>query len=405
MTSDLRVLLVEDCESDALLILRQLQGEGYQVISKRLETRRAFEAAVRKEPWDLIISDYRLPEFSGVDALEILRRQGKDIPFILVSGYIGEETAVAAMKAGAHDYVMKDNLARLVPAVERELKEAQIRRTRAEAQAALHESHRQLAEARDQLERRVKERTSQLTEANEALQRQIEERKRLEGELLESAERERRRIGIDLHDELGQLLNGLSYRLKSLELRLKASKSREAAEARKLQKLLAQAMDQAHNVAKGLATMDWKGDSLGEALMFMAKRARNLFAVSSSCKIAGKVPKLPPRTLLELYKIAQESLTNAIKHGRCKRVLFQLATDRCGLTLTIKNDGIPFPSDLQASERMGLHIMRYRAGVISASLEIRANGRNGTIVTCHLPAATPAVNHAAKARPPMASPA
>src|SRR4029079_13857675 len=136
--------------------------------------------------------------------------------------------------------------------------------------AALRESNRQLAEARDRLEERVHERTAELERANQALHEQIEHRKRLEGELLESAERERRRIGIDLHDELGQILNGLSYRLKSLELRLGEKNAAEAAEARKLQNLLAKAMDHAHNVAKGLATMEWKGDDLGQALSTLA---------------------------------------------------------------------------------------------------------------------------------------
>jgi signal transduction histidine kinase len=392
MKRHLRVLLIEDCESDALLIRYELESADYVVAFRRVESAKALRAALEKEKWDLFISDYRLPQFSGLDALKIIQQKGLDQPFILVSGYIGEETAVAAMKAGAHDYLMKDNLARLAPAVERELKEAEVRRARAQALVALEKSNRELAQARQQLEQRVRERTSELVQANQALRRQMDERKRLEAELLDSAERERKRIGIDLHDELGQLMQGLSLRLKSLEIRWDSKSPEVAAEARKLQELLSKAMDHAHNVAKGLATMDWKGDNLGEALSALATKARSTFGISCRCRVDGALGLLPERTIQELYKIAQESLTNAIKHGHCKRVDFHLNANRSSLTLTIKNDGVPFPDDIGSSERMGLHIMRYRASVINARLEIRANGKNGTLVACRLPLALEA-NH------------
>jgi signal transduction histidine kinase len=400
MKRQLKVLLIEDCETDALFIRHELERGGYHVASRRVENGKSLKAALEKDSWDLVISDYRLPQFSGLDALKIIQQKGLDQPFILVSGYIGEETAVAAMKAGAHDYVMKDNLARLAPAVERELKEAEIRRARAQAQEALAERNRELAEAREKLEQRVRERTSELVQANQELRRQMEERKRLEAELLESAERERRRIGIDLHDELGQLMQGLSLRLKSLELRWETRTPEVAEEARKLQALLTKAMEHAHNVAKGLAAMDWKGDDLGEALASLAAKARTMFGISCRCKVEGSPGVLPKRTIQELYKIAQESLTNAIKHGRCKRVDFQLVSRHSLLILSIKNDGIPFPDDVCSSERMGLHIMKYRAGVIDAQLEIRANGKNGTIVTCRLPLPFAPENWS-KALPPL----
>jgi signal transduction histidine kinase len=392
MKRQLRVLLIEDCETDALLICHELERGGYDVTLRRVQSAKALRAALDKEKWDLFVSDYRLPQFSGLDALKIIQQKGFDQPFILVSGYIGEETAVAAMKAGAHDYLMKDNLARLAPAVERELKEAEVRRARAQAQLDLEKSNLELAQAREELEQRVRERTSDLLRANQALRSQMDARKRLEAELLESAERERKRIGIDLHDELGQLMQGLSLRLKSLEIRWDTKNPEVAAESRKLQELLSKAMDHAHNVAKGLAAMDWKGDDLGEALSALAAKARSTFGISCRCRVDGDVGLLPKRTIQELYKIAQESLTNAIKHGHCKRVDFHLGANRSSLTLTIKNDGIPFPDDVCSSERMGLHIMRYRASVINARLEIRANGKHGTLVMCRLPLAIAAEN-------------
>ena len=124
----LRALLIEDSEDDALLVLRELRRGGYDPTFDRVETHEDMKAALENGMWDIIIADYVMPHFSGPAALTLLKETELDIPFIIVSGKIGEETAVEAMKAGADDYIMKDNLARLVPAVERELKEAETRR-------------------------------------------------------------------------------------------------------------------------------------------------------------------------------------------------------------------------------------------------------------------------------------
>ena len=117
MNTPLRVLIVEDSESDAGLIVRRLQQAGYDLVHERVETAGDMRTALAQPDWDIVIADYQMPQFSAPAALEILKESGRDLPFIIVSGTIGEEKAVAMMKAGAHDYVMKHNLARLVPAV------------------------------------------------------------------------------------------------------------------------------------------------------------------------------------------------------------------------------------------------------------------------------------------------
>ena len=149
MNPHLSVLVVEDSEDDMLLILRELRRGGYTLDYERVETAAQMQAALDRQSWDIVIADYTLPAFSAPDALKLLQSQQRDLPFIIVSGTIGEETAVAAMKAGAHDYITKGNLARLVPAVERELREARERQKRHHAEQALRESEarfRQLAE-------------------------------------------------------------------------------------------------------------------------------------------------------------------------------------------------------------------------------------------------------------------
>jgi two-component system NtrC family sensor kinase len=133
MSKSLHLLLVEDCEDDALILLHELRKGGYDLAYERVDTAAGMNAALDKHKWDIVIADYVLPNFSAPDALKLLKDRGIDFPFIVVSGKIGEDTAVEAMKAGAHDYIMKNNLKRLVAAVERELREADVRRERRHA--------------------------------------------------------------------------------------------------------------------------------------------------------------------------------------------------------------------------------------------------------------------------------
>lgn len=134
----LTLLMVEDSEDDALLLQRTLRREGYDLDVTRVETRAAFAQAMEDvERWDLVVSDYHLPTFDGLEALRLLRERDQDVPFLLVSGTIGEDVAVEAMRAGAHDYLIKGRLARLGAAVSRELREATIRRERRQGSEAL----------------------------------------------------------------------------------------------------------------------------------------------------------------------------------------------------------------------------------------------------------------------------
>ncbi len=140
MKRQLRVLVVEDSEFDAHVMVNLLRRAGYDPYMERVETAQALSESVASKPWDIILADYNLPTFNALDALKLIQASHLDVPFIIVSGGIGEDIAVAAMKAGAHDYLMKGNLQRLAPAVERELREASIRSEQRQAKKALQES-------------------------------------------------------------------------------------------------------------------------------------------------------------------------------------------------------------------------------------------------------------------------
>ena len=152
MSTPLRVLLVEDSESDAALVVRQLTTSDYDVTWERAETAGQMRTALEAPGWDIVIADYKLPGFDAPAALAILQQTGLDLPFVVVSGQIGEESAVALMKAGAYDYLKKDQLTRLAPVVERELGEARMRRERRRGAEQLRLSVEELARSNAELE-------------------------------------------------------------------------------------------------------------------------------------------------------------------------------------------------------------------------------------------------------------
>jgi len=305
----LRVLIVEDSEFDAKLLLHALERGGFSPNAEIVETAQSMENALQRTCWDLILADHAMPEFSAFAALELVKRNGVDLPFIIVSGQIEEETAVKAMRAGAHDYVMKGRLARLVPAVERELREAEVRR-------AQKKSEEELRRAQEDLEIRVERRTADLKAAVLKLERVLEERRRLENELLEIAEKERRRIGFDLHDDLGQKLTGLLLMLKGLQKRLSREEHPCASDADKMLLLIDHIMQRTHNLARQFSSLDLQGDGLPTVLRSLAGNVKKMFSLRCGFNVKGTIPTLPKHITIQLYKIAQEAVSNVSSTAR-----------------------------------------------------------------------------------------
>src|SRR4029077_5724458 len=130
----LRVLIIESTDADAEVLLEELRKGGYNPQFERVDTRTAMSRALTRQIWDVILSNHSLPRFNAMMALAVLKKVGQDIPFIVVSASPGEELAISSLKMGAHDYILKGNIARLVPAVERELQETEVRKERKRAE-------------------------------------------------------------------------------------------------------------------------------------------------------------------------------------------------------------------------------------------------------------------------------
>jgi signal transduction histidine kinase len=227
------------------------------------------------------------------------------------------------------------------------------------------------------LESAVRQRTAALTE-------EMAERERLERELLEISEREQRRIGFDLHDSLCQHLTGTALAGKVLEEKLTARALPEAANAGKVVGLIEEGISMSRQLAKGLHPIELTADGLMQGLEELSKSTSELFRVSCRFECESPVLIQDQATSGHLYRITQEALSNAIKHGKAKNVLVRLEALEDGFGLHIRDDGVGLPNPLPAKAGMGMRIMAHRASMIGATFNAARQGAGGTVVSCVL---------------------
>jgi signal transduction histidine kinase len=244
------------------------------------------------------------------------------------------------------------------------------------------EAEQEIRELNKRLEQRVTKRTASLAKANRQLVREFEERKRLEVEILDISERERKRIGQELHDGLGQQLTGIALMSKVLQHKLNKKSLNESVDAEEISSLVNQAIDQTRGLARGLHPVDLTASGLVPALQELAAMTSHLFGISCTFKHDNLVSVEDIEVAIHVYRIAQEAITNSIKHGQAKNVWLELSSIENRTILTVKNNGTDFPEVLAKTNGMGLQIMDYRAEVINGSLNVQGNPEGGTIVTC-----------------------
>jgi PAS domain S-box-containing protein len=243
---------------------------------------------------------------------------------------------------------------------------------------------------RHELELRVEQRTVELAVAHKQLQAQIDERKRLEAEIARAIETEQLRLGQELHDGLGQQLAGMCYMLGALKVKLERTSEPTAQEVQKIEKLLLQSVEQVRNLAKGFYPVELERRGLFFALREIAHTTEQSFGVRCTVRVSesdGIEPKGPPA--IQLFRIAQEAVYNAIKHAKAKHIAIQLITTDGRTSLTIQDDGVGLPPSVGEAKGMGLRIMDYRAKMIGAQFDLHRGPGGGTIVACSLPV-TPA---------------
>lgn len=351
--------MLEDDAADAELTRFALRKGGLTFSLVRVENREQYVTELQQHRPDLILSDYSLPGFNGHDAMIIALEQCPEVPFIFVTGTMGEEVAIETLKSGATDYVLKNRLSRLLPAVNRALQEAEARAQHRRAEEQLRESHEQL--------------------------------RALSVYLQTVREEERTRIAREVHDELGQALTSckldLSWLASKLPKDLKAL-------SEKTQALLAH-IDSTINTVRRIATELRPGvlDHLGlvAALEWQANEFQNRTGIK--CDVRARVREPLPDADLSttFFRIFQETLTNIIRHAGATQVQVQLTETDHQLRLEVQDNGRGITrAEVSNARSMGLLGMRERAALLGGTFKIGAMPHgHGTRVVVSIPNTSP----------------
>jgi PAS domain S-box-containing protein len=216
-------------------------------------------------------------------------------------------------------------------------------------------------------------------------ERDITERKRLERELLAIREKEQKLIGREMHDSMGQMLTGIAIKSKALELNLKSKSLHESADAADICELANEAIAQTRRLARMLYPVEIETGGLVSALQGLASSTKELLKIACQFKCNDTILIRDPVTARHLYRIAQEAITNAARHGKAKKIRIELTSTKGETTLKVANDGKDFPRNLAKKKGIGLKIMEYRAKMIGGILDVGRGRKGGTIVKCSFP--------------------
>ena len=345
----LRVLHLEDSELDHELEMAHLRRGGTEVVSMRVDSEPAFRAAL-EEPWDIVLSDFNVPGFSGLAALEVVKTLDRPLPFILISGEIGEDVAVAAMRNGASDYLLKANLARLAPAAEHAIDANEGRLAR---------------EAADQELARSRQRLSELAQ-----------------HLQTSVDMERAAIAREIHDDVGGSLTALKFDLAWIARHSNAEEVQQRARA--ALEVVTQAIEASKRIMHNLhpAILD---QGLVAALQWMATRFERRTGVACTFRTSHESLQLPPGVPLVAYRTGQEALTNITKHAQATRVGIDLSLAGGVLSLEVSDNGRGLrDADLAKARSFGIRGLHERASTVGGWVDL-SSGPQGTTLILSVP--------------------
>jgi len=346
----LRVLHIEDSELDHELAMAHLRRGGLTVQTRRVDSEAEFLAALQQD-WDVVLSDYNLPGFSGLTALEQLKQSGKILPFVLLSGEIGEDVAVEAMRNGASDYLLKNNLARLVPALEHAIEANETRLSKETADRALAASRQRLSELAQHLQTNI--------------------------------EMERAAIAREIHDDVGGSLTALKFDLAWI--------ARHAADrgvverAQQGLETVTHAIEASQRVMHNLRPAILE-QGLVAALQWMTARFEKRTAIVCLFRTSHEsLPALPAGVPLVAYRTAQEAFTNISKHAHASRASIDLSLVRGVLSLEISDNGCGLSrDDLAKARSFGIRGLHERAGTVGGWVDL-SSGPTGTTLILSIP--------------------
>jgi signal transduction histidine kinase len=355
MKKEIHILMVEDDDADAALEQHTLRKGGIRFTHSRVQTEPDYLRELDQNPPDLILSDYSMPNFDGYAALNLAKVKRPEIPFIFVTGTMGEEVAIETLKNGATDYVLKTRLTRLVPAVHRAMAEAQERMDRKRAEIELRESHKQL--------------------------------RALSTYLQHVREEERSRIAREVHDELGQALTSCKLDASWLAHHLPRNQKDLAQKAEKLSVGIDSTIQTVRRIATELrpSILDYLG--LDAALEWQAQEFQTRTGIPCVVSATLRDPALDPELTTAFFRIFQETLTNIIRHAEATRVKVQLKEDPSRITLEVTDNGRGIRREEMADPRaMGLLGMRERAALLGGDFRIQPlRGGKGTRASVSIP--------------------
>jgi signal transduction histidine kinase len=374
MDRPLRVLIVEDSELDARLLVRELRRGGYVPTVERVQTAGAMRAALARQSWDIVLSDHDMPAFSAFAALAVLNESGQDIPFIIVSGTIGEETAVEAMRSGAQDYMIKGNVARLLPAIDREVREAERRRAR-------------IAErARSDLERELL-----LTELREAV------RARDTFLVIAAHELKTPTTALQMQIRLLQNADGQTRAAKSAQ-QLEQAIETIARQTTRLEALIENFLAVVH-ITSGRMDLDREPVDLRDVVRDMVAHSQLAHAGPEIVVDVQEAVGLWDRVRLDA--VVGNLVSNAIKFGEGKPIRISVSCDGPVARIAVSDRGIGIPPEEQArifekferavSERhyggfgLGLWVVRQIVEAHGGSIHVASEAGQGSTFVVELP--------------------
>ncbi|NRF68514.1 response regulator [Aquincola sp. S2] len=354
----LRLLHIEDSPLDHDLALAHLRRAGLRVQALRVDSEADYRRALTEQDWDVILSDFNLPGFTGLKAQEILQHSGLALPFILVSGEIGEDTAVAAMRSGASDYLLKNNLSRLAPAVEHAIEAQRERKARKDFERELAASRQRLSELAQHLQT--------------------------------SVEMERAAIAREIHDDVGGGLTAIKFDLAWIGRHVGAPEVQQRVlSALETVDLAIEASKRImHNLRPAILEQ-----GLVAALQWMASRFEKRNGIPCIFRTTHELMQLPAGVPLVAYRFGQEALTNVSKHAHATKVTIDLSLTRGVLSLEVADNGRGLSSaDLAKARSFGLRGLHERAGTVGGWVDV-SSGAGGTVLMLSVPLSLHGADH------------